>query len=48
MNIAFYILLTMAAVYVIFHIGDFFRWWYDKILIVPKTIWNLVKKLFGR
>jgi len=48
MNIAFYVFVTMTAVYAVFHITDFFGWWFDKILIVPKAIWKLILKLFKK
>lgn len=48
MNIIFYVLMTIAAIYAIFHITDFFKWWFDVMLIVPKAIWNFILKLFGK
>lgn len=48
MNIVFYVLMTMFAVFAIFHIVDFFYWWIDIMWIVPKSIWNLILKLFGK
>ncbi|MBA7554011.1 hypothetical protein ES705_46621 [subsurface metagenome] len=48
MNILFIVLMTMAAVYVVFHLGNAFKWWWGVILIVPEAIWNLILKLFGK
>lgn len=48
MNIVFYVVLTMIAVYAVFHYKDLFDWWYKVILAVPVKIWNLIKKIFGR
>lgn len=48
MNIAFYVLMTIFAIYAIFHIKDVFCWWINIMLIVPKAIWKLILKLFGR
>ena len=48
MNIVFYVLMTMVAVYTIFHYKDFFKWYWNVIQIVPKKIWDLIKKVFGK
>lgn len=48
MNILFYVLMTMTAIYVVFHITDFFSWWLNVMWIVPKSIWKLILKLFGK
>ena len=48
MNIVFYVFLTMSAVYLIFHIKESFCWWLNVILIVPKAMWYLILKLFGK
>ena len=48
MNIAFYVLMTMVAIYAVFHITDFFYWWIDVMWIVPKAIWKSILKLFGK
>lgn len=48
MNIVFYVLMTMLAVYAVFHIKDVFFWWLDKMLIVPKAIWKKIKRIFRK
>ena len=48
MNIVFYVILTLCAVYAVFHIRDIFYWWIDIMWIVPKAIWKLILKLFGK
>ena len=48
MNIVFYVLLTMAAVYSILHIVDFGKWYWNVITIVPKKIWSLIKGIFKK
>lgn len=48
MDIVFYIAMTMSAIYAVFHIKDESLWWIGIMLTIPKTIWNLVKILFGR
>lgn len=48
MNIVFHILMIMMAVYVVFNLKEFAEFWIDTILIVPKKIWDLIKKLFGK
>jgi len=48
MNIVFYVLIIMSAIYVIFHLSDFFSWWIDIMWIVPNAIWKLIKSLFGK
>lgn len=48
MEIAFYVILTMSAIYFVFHIKDVLYWWAERIWTIPKGIWNLIKKLFGK
>ena len=48
MNIVFFVLMTLFAVYAVFNLKEFAEFWIDTILIVPKKIWNLIKKLFGK
>lgn len=48
MNILFYVLLSLTAVYVVFHIGDVFKWYWNVIQIVPKKIWELIKGIFKK
>lgn len=48
MDIVFYVVMTMAAIYAVFHITDFFKWWLNVMLIVPKSIWKRILKLFGK
>ena len=48
MNIVFYVLMTLFAVYAIFNIVDIAKWYWDVITIVPVKIWNLIKSIFGK
>ena len=48
MDILFYVLMTMFAIYAIFHYKDVFCWWLNIMWIVPKSIWKSILKLFGR
>ena len=48
MNYVFYVLIILAAVYTIFHIGDAFKWWTKVVLAVPIKIWDAIKKIFGK
>ena len=48
MNIVFYVLLTMAAVYSIFNYKDFGKWYWNIIMIIPKKIWSLIKGIFKK
>lgn len=48
MEIVFYTFLTMAAIFVIFNIVDFIKWYWNIIQIVPKKIWELILKIFKK
>ncbi len=48
MNIAFYIFLTLTAVYSVFNIVDFSKWYWNIIQIVPKKIWELILRIFKK
>ena len=43
-----FIALLMGAVYFVFHIGNVFVWWWDKIKIVANGVWTFVKKIFKK
>ena len=43
-----FVFLVMAAVYVVFHIVDVFKWWYDKAKMIVKGVWNLIKSIFKK
>lgn len=51
LGIVFYVFLTMGAVYVIFHIKDFFSSWYKWSIAVIKGIGKAIlwvgKKIIG-
>jgi len=44
LGIVFYVFLSLTAIYVIFHIVDFVKWWKDRAVAVFKGI----LKLFGK
>jgi len=48
MNIVFYVFMVMTAVYVVFHIVDCSKWYWNIIQIVPKKIWDLIKSIFKK
>lgn len=48
LKIIFFVFVTMAAVYTIFNIKDFFISWYKWILLLFKGIWNLIKWLWSK
>ena len=48
MNIVFYVLMTLTAIYAIFNIVDFSEWWLNVIKFVPVKIWNFVKSIFKK
>jgi len=50
MNFEFlmFIFLTMAAVYVVFHIVDVFTWWYGKAKMIVNGVWSLIKSIFKK
>ena len=47
LKFAYMLISTMAIIYVIFNIKDFFKTWGAWILMLAKGIWTIIVSLWG-